>query len=220
EGIGLALFYYHGFFEIGSHLKHADAMLKSVNPFDQTLLGEYPEHDEKIIDRKLSEAITAFASWKREPFARRAERMKRAGDLLKEGKSRYARIISTEMGKVLREAEGEVEKCANACHYFAEQAESFLRDQMIKTDATRSYVAWQPLGPVLAIMPWNFPFWQVFRFAAPSLMAGNVGLLKHASNVTQCSLAIESIFREAGFPEGVFQSLLIASDMVYPVIAD
>ncbi len=195
-------------------------MLKSVNPFDQTLLGEYPEHDEKIIDRKLSEAITAFASWKREPFARRAERMKRAGDLLKEGKSRYARIISTEMGKVLREAEGEVEKCANACHYFAEQAESFLRDQMIKTDATRSYVAWQPLGPVLAIMPWNFPFWQVFRFAAPSLMAGNVGLLKHASNVTQCSLAIESIFREAGFPEGVFQSLLIASDKVDPVIAD
>jgi succinate-semialdehyde dehydrogenase/glutarate-semialdehyde dehydrogenase len=122
------------------------------------------------------------------------------------------------MGKVLKEAQGEIEKCAEACHYFAEQAETFLKDQMIKTEASKSFVCFQPLGPVLAIMPWNFPFWQVFRFAAPSLMAGNVGLLKHAGNVSQCSLAIESIFREAGFPEGAFQSLLIDSKRVEAVI--
>lgn len=195
-------------------------MLKSINPFDQTLLGEYNEHSDKTINNKLEAAVKAFASWKHEGFSRRSDLMKRAGDILKAGKSKYARIISTEMGKVLHEAEGEVEKCANGCYYFAEHAQEFLRDQVIKTDAAKSYVAWQPLGPVLAIMPWNFPFWQVFRFAAPSLMAGNVGLLKHASNVSQCSMAIENIFREAGFPEGAFQSLLIASDKVDPIIAD
>lgn len=146
--------------------------------------------------------------------------MKRAAEILRSKKTTYARIISTEMGKILREAEGEIEKCAGACDFYAEQAEGFLKDQMITTDATKSFVAWQPLGPVLAIMPWNFPFWQVFRFAVPSLMAGNVGLLKHASNVTQCSLAIESVFREAGFPEGTFQSLLVGSDKVDSIIAD
>ena len=195
-------------------------MLKSINPFDQAFLGEYPEDDERVVNKKLDAAIATSRSWRQERFSARSTLMKKAGDILKAGKDKYARIISTEMGKVLRESLGEVEKCANACHYFAEQAEEFLRDEMIATDAAKSYVAWQPLGAVLAIMPWNFPFWQVFRFAAPSLMAGNVGLLKHASNVTQCSLAIESVFREAGFPEGAFQSLLIGSDKVDPIIAD
>lgn len=194
--------------------------LKSINPFDQSLIEEYQIDNEKVIDKKLDKAAQAFSHWKKETFASRAAFMKRAGDKLMEGKSKYARIISTEMGKVLREAEEEIEKCANVCYYYAEHASSFLEDKQIQTDASKSYVAWQPLGTVLAIMPWNFPFWQVFRFAAPSLMAGNVGVLKHASNVTQCSLAIESIFREAGFPEGIFQSLLIGSDKVDPIIAD
>ncbi len=195
-------------------------MLKSINPFDQALVAEFPEHDERIVSEKLDAAVKTFRTWKHEPFSKRSALMKKAGDVLLAGKDKYARIISTEMGKVLRESQGEVEKCANACHYFADRAEEFLRDEMIATDASKSFVAWQPLGAVLAIMPWNFPFWQVFRFAAPSLMAGNVGLLKHASNVTQCSLAIESVFREAGFPEGAFQSLLIGSDKVDPIIAD
>ena len=194
-------------------------MLKSVNPFDQSVIGEFPEHDEKTIHAKLEMAAGTFRSWRREKFSERAALMKKAGGILRSNKKKYAETISREMGKVLREAEGEIEKCASACDYFAENAEGFLKDQMIGTDASRSLVCYQPLGAVLAVMPWNFPFWQVFRFAAPALMAGNVGLLKHASNVSQCSLAIESIFREAGFPEGAFQSLLIASDKVDAVIA-
>lgn len=193
-------------------------MLKSVNPFDQSLLAEFPEFDEQTINRKIEAAARAFQSWKKERYQQRAALIQRAGQLLRLKKNEYARIISTEMGKVLKEAQGEIEKCANACDYFAENGEVFLKDQIIQTDASRSFVCYQPLGPVLAIMPWNFPFWQVFRFAAPALMAGNVGLLKHASNVSQCSLAIESIFREAGFPEGAFQSLLIDSKKVEPVI--
>lgn len=195
-------------------------MLKSVNPFDQALIEEFEEASKSVIDTKLDSAAKVFQSWKRESFSRRGEFMKSAGRLLRSDKARLARIMSTEMGKVLKEAEGEIEKCANACDFFADRAEVFLKDQEIKTDASRSLVIYQPLGAVLAIMPWNFPFWQVFRFAAPSLMAGNVGLLKHASNVSQCSLAIEDIFRRAGFPEGVFQSLLIGSDSVDPIIAD
>lgn len=194
-------------------------MLKSVNPFDQTLLAEFPELDEQRLQQKMITAAKTFRSWRKESYSRKATLMQRAGELLREKKNDYAKIISTEMGKVLKEAEGEIEKCANACDYFAINAERFLKDQIIETDGSRSFVCYQPLGPVLAIMPWNFPFWQVFRFAAPSLMAGNVGLLKHASNVSQCSLAIESIFREAGFPDGCFQSLLVDSRKVEPVIA-
>ena len=195
-------------------------MVKSVNPFDQSVIAEFPEHDEQTVDRRIEMSAKAFQSWKRESFSRRAVYMKGAGALLRSNKNEYARIISMEMGKVLREAQGEIEKCANACDYFAEQAEEFLKDQIIPTDASKSFITFQPLGPVLAIMPWNFPFWQVFRFAAPSLMAGNVGLLKHAGNVPQCSLAIESIFREAGFPEGVFQSLLVDSKKVEAIIGN
>ena len=194
-------------------------MLKSVNPFDQTLLGEFPEHDEQAISARLDKAVAAFRMWKRENFSSKTPLMRNVAELLRSNKKKYAETISREMGKALREAEAEIEKCANACDFYAENAESFLKDQIIKTDASRSLVCFQPLGPVLAVMPWNFPFWQVFRFAAPTLMAGNVGLLKHASNVTQCSLAIESVFREAGFPEGAFQSLLVGSDKVDSIIA-
>jgi succinate-semialdehyde dehydrogenase/glutarate-semialdehyde dehydrogenase len=193
-------------------------MLKSVNPFDQSLIGEYPEHDGQAINAKLETAAKTFRSWRQEKFSSRASLMKKAGEVLRAEKKTYAETISREMGKVLPEAEGEIEKCASACDYFAENAEGFLKDQIIKTDASRSLVCYQPLGPVLAIMPWNFPFWQVFRFAAPALMAGNVGLLKHASNVSGCSLAIESIFRKAGFPDGAFQSLLVGSGKVDTVI--
>lgn len=195
-------------------------MLQSVNPYDQSLIAEFEQHSDGIIDEKLNAAQKTFRSWKRESFSRRADLMKRAGGILRRDKNKLARIIATEMGKVLKEAEGEIEKCAGACDFFADQAEVYLKDQEIKTDASRSVVVYQPLGPVLAIMPWNFPFWQVFRFAAPSLMAGNVGVLKHASNVSECSLAIESIFRDAGFPEGAFQSLLVGSDKVDRIIAD
>ena len=194
-------------------------MLKSINPFDQSLLGEYPELNENALEKKLDTAIQTFRQWRKESFAQRASLMKKAGDVLRSKKSGYAEIISREMGKVLKEAEAEIEKCASACDFFAERAEDFLKDQVIPSDASKSFVCYQPLGPVLAIMPWNFPFWQVFRFAVPGLMAGNVGLLKHASNVSQCSLAIEEIFREAGFPEGAFQSLLIGSGQAEKLIA-
>lgn len=194
-------------------------MLKSVNPFNQSVIEEFQEDDVKTVSRKLETAAKTFQSWKGESFSRRGELMKRAGQLLRSKQNEYAKIISTEMGKVLREAQGEIQKCADACDFFADNAEGFLKDEIIATDASKSFVCFQPLGPVLAIMPWNFPFWQVFRFAAPSLMAGNVGLLKHAGNVSRCSLAIESIFREAGFPDGAFQSLLVDSKKVDPIIA-
>jgi succinate-semialdehyde dehydrogenase/glutarate-semialdehyde dehydrogenase len=179
-------------------------MLQSINPYDESLIAEFEEHDESVIDQKLDVSQKTFRSWKRESFARRGELMKRAGSILRRDKSKLSKTMATEMGKVLKEAEGEIEKCASACDFFADNAEAFLKDQEIKTDAARSLVTYQPLGAILAIMPWNFPFWQVFRFAAPSLMAGNVGVLKHASNVGQCSLAIEIFFARLDFPKVYF----------------
>lgn len=195
-------------------------MLKSVNPFNGTVLAEFKPDDESAVEKKLQQATQTFSSWKRTGFQQRAELMKKAGSILRKNIAQYSNTISGEMGKVLSESKAEVEKCANACDYFAENAEKFLKDLQIKSDASKSLVVFQPLGPVLAIMPWNFPLWQVFRFAAPALMAGNVGLLKHAANVTQCSLLIEDVFRQAGFPEGAFQSLLIDSKNVERVIAN
>lgn len=194
-------------------------MLRSINPFDQSSIGEFEIHNAGTIDKKLAAASKAFTSWKRQDYSHRAALMKRAGELLRQRKAEYARIVSTEMGKILAESTAEIEKCANGCDYFADHAAVFLKDQTITTEASKSLVAFQPLGPVLAIMPWNFPLWQVFRFAAPALMAGNVGLLKHAANVTQCALLIEKVFGDAGFPEGTFQSLLIESKDVAGIIA-
>lgn len=194
-------------------------MFRSINPYDQTLIGEYEAHGTQTVQEKLEIARNVFKSWKRQSFSQRSELMKRAGALMLRNKDIYAKVITAEMGKTLRESRAEVEKCAHACDYFAENAERFLKDQLINTEASKSFIAFQPLGPVLAIMPWNFPFWQVFRFAAPSLMAGNVGLLKHAGNVSQCSLTIEKIFLEAGFPQGAFQALLVDSKNVEGIIA-
>lgn len=172
-----------------------------------------------MLDHKLQKATDAFGSWKRTTFAERSDKMLSAANVLAQNKERYARTISMEMGKVLPEAIAEVEKSAAACRFFAEHAEEMLKDEVIKTDAFRSLVAFQPTGAILAVMPWNFPFWQVIRFAAPALMAGNVGLLKHASGVTTCSLLLEEVFTLAGFPEGVFQSLVIESKTVESILA-
>jgi succinate-semialdehyde dehydrogenase / glutarate-semialdehyde dehydrogenase len=202
-----------------ANVKNVKAMLKSINPFDQSVVAEFEVDSAAEIEKKIAAAGKTFITWKKQGFSHRAALMKRAGELLREHKTEYARIISTEMGKILGESVAEIEKCANGCDYFADNAAAFLKDQPIATEASRSLVAFQPLGTVLAIMPWNFPLWQVFRFAAPALMAGNVGLLKHAANVTQCALLIEKVFRAAGFPEGAFQSLLIESKDVAGIIA-
>ena len=194
-------------------------MFQSINPFNQQVLGSFEEHSAQAIDKKLSLATSTFRDWRKQSFAAKAQLMKKVADNLRGNKEKYAKIVSSEMGKVMRESIAEVEKCANACDYYAENAEKFLADISIQTEAKKSLIAFQPLGPVLAIMPWNFPLWQVFRFAAPALMAGNVGLLKHAANVTQCSLMIEQVFKEAGFPEGAFQSLLIQSKEISRIIA-
>jgi succinate-semialdehyde dehydrogenase/glutarate-semialdehyde dehydrogenase len=195
------------------------AMFKSINPYNQNLIAEYQPHSSAEINVKLQRAATEFKSWKKQSFNNRAVLIKRAGDVLRKKQEEYARLMTDEMGKAIQESRNEIEKCADACYYFAENAERFLKDEMIATEAAKSLVAFQPLGPVLAIMPWNFPYWQVFRFAAPSLMAGNVGLLKHAANVSGCALKIEEVFREAGFPEGVFQTLLVDSKNVEGIIS-
>ncbi len=194
-------------------------MFKSINPYDQSLIAEFEPYENQVIEQKLTNASSAFRDWRRLRFADRADKMSRVAKLLRENKEVYARIITLEMGKIINEARGEVEKCALTCEYYIQHAEALLKDQLVSTEARKSLIHYQPLGAVLAIMPWNFPFWQVFRFALPSLMAGNVGLLKHASNVSQTSLTIEKIFLEAGFPEGVFQSLLVGSDKIEKLIS-
>ena len=162
----------------------------------------------------------AFADWHRTTFAERSVCLRRAGQILRENSDEYARLMASEMGKVIGEGRAEAKKCAWVCDYYAEHAEEFLRREIIASDAGKSFVTFAPLGAVLAIMPWNFPLWQVFRFAAPALMAGNVAVLKHASNVPGCSLAIEKILHQAGVPASVFRSLLIGSDQVAAIIAN
>jgi len=194
--------------------------IASINPATGETLKEFSPLSDAEIDKRLKRAEHAFAHHRREPFAKRAQLMTTAASLLEQEKEKLARTITLEMGKLLRASIDEVDKCARGCRYYAENAERFLEDEPAQTSAARSYVRYEPLGPVLAIMPWNFPFWQVFRFAAPALMAGNVGLLKHAANVPQCALAIEEIFCRAGFDEGVFQTLLIEAGQVEKVIVD
>jgi len=194
--------------------------IATINPATGETLRSFKPLSETQIEEKLQRAIDAFRSYRRMPFAQRAQLMQRAAEILEEDGDKFARLMTTEMGKPLKAAREEAAKCAWACRFYAANSEAFLADEEVKTNATRSYIHYQPIGPVLAIMPWNFPFWQVFRFAAPALSAGNTALLKHASNVPQCALAIEEIFRRAGFPEGVFQTLLIGSDQVARVLAD
>ncbi|UFP95284.1 NAD-dependent succinate-semialdehyde dehydrogenase [Gloeobacter morelensis] len=194
--------------------------IASVNPATGQTLKTFASLGDAEIEQKLALAIRAFACHRRTPLAERARHLQAAADMLTAGRERYARLMSAEMGKTLASALGEVDKCALVCRFYAEHGAGFLADVPVVTDATRSFVRYQPLGPVLAVMPWNFPFWQVFRFAAPALMAGNVGLLKHASNVPQCALAIEAIFLEAGFAPGCFQTLLVGAERTADLIAD
>jgi succinate-semialdehyde dehydrogenase / glutarate-semialdehyde dehydrogenase len=194
--------------------------VKSVSPFNGEVLREYEQHSDEALEQKLRLAAERFQAYRNVPFAERSRMMLRAAGILEDEKEKFGEIMTREMGKPLKAAIQEAEKSAFGCRYYAENAERFLAREEAPTSASRSYVLYQPLGPVLAVMPWNFPFWQVFRFAAPALMAGNVGLLKHASNVPQCAFAIEEIFHRAGFPEGAFQALLIGSDRVERVIAD
>src|SRR5213080_2089241 len=192
----------------------------SINPATGELSKHFDAHTDAEIESALDRAVSAFEKHRRSSFAERAAKLQYAAEILEEDRERLARIITSEMGKLLRASVDEIEKCARGCRFYAEHGEKFLSEQMVSSDAGRSYVRHEPLGAVLAIMPWNFPFWQVFRFAAPALMAGNVGVLKHASNVPQCALAIEKIFRDAGLGPGVFQTFLIENETVEKVIRD
>src|SRR5712691_6891423 len=195
-------------------------MIATINPATGETLKTFDSLTEEEIDEKLERAFETFRTYRRTSFEEREWMMLRAAEILKIESREFGRLMTTEMGKPIKAAIQEAEKCAWVCRYYAENARHHLADELIQTNAAKSYVHYQPLGPVLAVMPWNFPFWQVFRFAAPALMAGNVGLLKHASNVPQCALAIADIFRRAGFPESAFQTLLIGSDMVQMVLED
>jgi succinate-semialdehyde dehydrogenase/glutarate-semialdehyde dehydrogenase len=194
--------------------------IATINPATGQLVKSFEPLTDSEIEQKLQRAADTFAKYRKVPFADRARMMVNAAAILESEKETYARIMTTEMGKTFRSAVDEAVKCAWVCRYYAENAERFLADEVVQTTASRSYIRYQPLGAVLAVMPWNFPFWQVLRFAAPALMAGNVGLLKHASIVPQSALAIEDLFRKAGFPEGAFQTLLIGSQKVEKILDD
>jgi succinate-semialdehyde dehydrogenase/glutarate-semialdehyde dehydrogenase len=194
--------------------------IASINPATGEKLKEFSPFDDAEIEKRLSRAENAFRKYRRTTFIERSELLHAVTELLFQEKKKFAEIITLEMGKLFRDSIAEIEKCARGCRFYAENGERLLQDEVAQTDAAESYVQYQPLGPVLAVMPWNFPFWQVFRFAGPALLAGNVGLLKHASNVPQCALAIEEIFCCAGFHDGVFQTLLIEPDLVEKVIVD
>ena len=194
--------------------------IASINPATRQRLKDFEALSDAQIEAKLGRAARTFSQYRNLPFAERARMMMKAAYILESEKESHARLMTTEMGKTFRSAMDEASKCASACRYYAENAQHFLADELIETTAKRSYIRYQPLGPILAVMPWNFPFWQVVRFVAPALMAGNVGLLKHASNVPQCALRLEEIFRRAGFEEGVFQALLISSRQVDAILND
>src|SRR5216117_15699 len=194
--------------------------LSSINPSSGEVLESFEEATPAALERVLAHAWQAFLGWRERTFAERAARLREVARVLGAKKVEYARLMALEMGKPVAQGEAEVEKCAWGCEYYAQHAARFLAPEPRETDAARSYVRFDPLGPVLAVMPWNFPFWQVFRFAAPALMAGNAGILKHASNVPRTALAIQEVFREAGFPRGLFSTVLISSTAVARLIAD
>jgi succinate-semialdehyde dehydrogenase/glutarate-semialdehyde dehydrogenase len=193
-------------------------MIKSINPANEELLKEYKEMSPDQVGTIIKAAHNEYLKWRKTVYKTRSEKMKAAASVLRNRKEGLGQLMTLEMGKPIAQSRAEVEKCAWVCDYFAENAEQFLEDQIIETDASKSFVTFEPFGVVLAVMPWNFPFWQVFRFAAPNLMAGNAGVLKHSSNVTGCALAIENIFKEAGFPENLFRTLIISSPNVKKVI--
>ena len=194
--------------------------IASINPASGETVKTFQALGEAEIEQKLQRAVAAAVINRRRSFADRASRMRKAADVLDRRQKEFGRLITLEMGKPIKAAVAEITKCATVCRYYADHAEEFLSDEDVATEAERSFIRYEPMGPVLAVMPWNFPFWQVFRFAAPALMAGNVGLLKHASNVPQCALAIEEVFRLAGFDAGEFQTLLITAEQVQRVVED
>jgi succinate-semialdehyde dehydrogenase/glutarate-semialdehyde dehydrogenase len=192
--------------------------IQSINPATGETIKDYKEMTPKEVKSTIEKAHEAFLGWRKTRFDQRATLMKNAARILRENAAEHGKLMTQEMGKLIASGRAEAEKCAWVCDYYADNAEKFLQPEIIATDASKSFVTFQPLGIVLAVMPWNFPFWQVFRFAAPGLMAGNAGLLKHASNVMGCALAIEEIFRNAGFPENLFRALIIGSKQVDAVI--
>ena len=192
--------------------------MQSINPATGEVIAVYPDHTPAEVDAALGVATGAFADWRRTSFAERSSRLNAVAGLLEARAQDWARLMTLETGKPIAEARAEIEKCAWVSRYYAVEAEGMLADRPIEAGRTRSYVHHEPLGPVLAVMPWNFPFWQVFRFAAPALMAGNVGVLSPAPTVSGCGLAIEEAFAAAGFPEGVFQTLLVPNDRVEEIV--
>jgi succinate-semialdehyde dehydrogenase/glutarate-semialdehyde dehydrogenase len=194
--------------------------IATINPATGEEIKTFDALTDEEIDRKLGLAAETFREYRKTSFEERSEMLLRAAEILEEEAEDLGRLMTGEMGKTLAAATAEAQKCARGCRYYAENAEEMLADEEVEPEGAKAFIRYQPLGPVLAVMPWNFPFWQVFRFAAPALMAGNVGLLKHASNVPQCALAIEDIIHRAGFPEGTFQTLLISSSQVQAVIDD
>src|SRR6201993_1107559 len=194
--------------------------IATVNPATGEVVKTFTALSNAEVEAKVQRAAETFLSYRKVPFADRARMMTKAAEILEKEKEGFGRLMTLEMGKPLRAAIAEAAKCATACRYYAENAERFLADEIVDTSAKKSFVRYLPIGPVLAVMPWNFPFWQVIRFAAPALMAGNVGLLKHASNVPQCALKIEELFCRAGFPQGAFQTLLIGSQKVDDLLND
>jgi succinate-semialdehyde dehydrogenase / glutarate-semialdehyde dehydrogenase len=194
--------------------------IATINPATGEVIKTFQPLTDAEIEKKLQLAVSVFKSERKTPFAVRAKRMLKAAEILERDKEKFGHLMTLEMGKTYKSAVAEAVKCTTACRYYAENTERFLADEVVETGAKKSFVRYLPIGPILAVMPWNFPFWQVIRFAAPALMAGNVGLLKHASNVPQCALALESIFLEAGFPEGAFQAVLIGSGQVDALLND
>lgn len=192
--------------------------MQSINPATEELIAQYDAISDEVVSDKIDQAHIAYQAWRFTDFSTRHSLMKKLASLLETHKETYARLITQEMGKIYQESVAEIEKSVSVCHYYADNAEQLLLDEEVATEAQKSLISYQPLGCILAVMPWNFPFWQVFRFAAPTIMAGNVGLLKHASNVSGCSLAIEQLFIKAGFPSNIFTSLLISSGQVEKII--
>ncbi len=193
-------------------------MLNSINPSNSELIASYEEMTKEEVKVIISDVNSAYQEWRLTSFSHRTQLMKNVAEILQDRKEDLGRLMTLEMGKPFSQAVAEANKCASVCEYYADNAEKILENQIIETDASKSYVAYRPIGIVLAVMPWNFPFWQVLRFAAPALMAGNVGVLKHASNVQGCALEIEKIFQDAGFPKNVFRTLVIGSKDVKEVI--
>lgn len=192
--------------------------IQSVNPFNGSVVQSYEPHSVEEVEHKIAQTHKAWLQWKTTSFGTRSKHLLKTAEVLRSHAEDFARLMALEMGKPLKSGISEVEKCAVCCEYYAQHAESFLNDELIETEASKSYVSFQPLGVILTVMPWNFPFWQLFRFLAPALMSGNCGVLKHASNVPGCAIAIEETIKEAGFPEHVFQTLLVGSEAVEDII--